>query len=134
MFEQSMFLDSAAGKKAGALAASHTLQTLGLGTLLLIPLVYTDRLNFVPQYLPIVPRLTPDPPAPKRRTYPERTEARAAPRSFQAPARIPQLSTLSPIPDDAPPLNFGINGTSTGAPIPKSGAGASSGIGDNVDS
>ena len=40
MFEQSMLLDSAAGKKAGALAASLTLQTLGLGTLLLIPLVY----------------------------------------------------------------------------------------------
>ncbi len=108
-----MLLDSAAGKKAGALAASLTLQTPGLGTLLLIPLVYTDQLNFVPLFLPVVLRLTPDPPAPERPTHPQRPEARVAPRSFQAPARIPQRSTLSPIPDDAPPLNFGI-----GAPVP----------------
>jgi len=76
MFEQSMLLDSAAGKKAGALAASLTLQTLGLGTLLLIPLVYTDQLNFVPLFLPVVLRLTPDPPAPERPRHPQRPEAR----------------------------------------------------------
>jgi protein TonB len=115
MFEQSTLLDSAAGKKAGALAASLTLQTLGLGTLLLIPLVYTDRLNFVPLYLPVVLRPIPDPPAPERPTHPQRPEARVAPPSFQAPARIPQLSTLSPITDDAPSPDFGI-----GAPLPVS--------------
>jgi protein TonB len=102
-------------KKAGALAASFTLQTLGVGTLLLIPLVYTDRLNFVPPYLPVVLRLSPDPPAQQRPVHPQRHEARVAPPFFQAPARIPQLSTLSPIPDDAPLLNFGI-----GAPVPVS--------------
>jgi hypothetical protein len=33
MFEQSVLLDSSAGKKAGALAAPLTLQALGVGTL-----------------------------------------------------------------------------------------------------
>ena len=47
MFEQSMLLDSAAGKKAGALAASFTMQTLGAVILLLLPLMYTERLPFV---------------------------------------------------------------------------------------
>jgi protein TonB len=115
MFEQSMLLDSAAGKKAGALAASFTLQTLGVGTLLLIPLVYTDRLTFVPLYLPVVLRPISDPLSPERPTHPQRHEARVAPPPFQAPARIPQLSTLSPIPDDAPAPDFGI-----GAPVPVS--------------
>jgi len=41
-----MLLPSASGKKAGALAASLAAQTLAVGTLLLIPLLYTDRLHF----------------------------------------------------------------------------------------
>jgi hypothetical protein len=56
MFEQSMLLDSAAGKKAGALAASFTLQTLGAAIVLLLPLMYTQRPPFVQPWLPLVLR------------------------------------------------------------------------------
>ncbi len=81
-----MLLDSAAGKKAGALAASFTLQTLGVGTLLLIPLVYTDRLNFVPLYLPVVLRPIPDPLSRKG----PRTRNGMKPASRRLPSRHPR--------------------------------------------
>ena len=54
MFEQSMLLDSPPTKKAGALAASLGLQALGLGTMLLLPLIYSNQINFNPPPLPLV--------------------------------------------------------------------------------
>src|SRR5205809_4052809 len=76
MFEQSMLLSSAPGKKAGALAASLAAQSFALGTLLLIPLIYTDRLPFaqlqLPTFLPPPPRpeLPKTEPVLHRRTIP----------------------------------------------------------------
>jgi protein TonB len=112
MFEQSMLLDSAAGKKAGALAASFTMQTLGAVILLLLPLMYTERLRFVQPWLPLVLRPVAEAPPMERPVRPERAVERSTPRVFHAPARVPRLSTLSPIPD-ALSLDFGI-----GAPMP----------------
>ena len=51
MFEQSILLDHAAGKKTGALAMSITLQTLGVSLLILIPLFYGDRLPVVQPFI-----------------------------------------------------------------------------------
>src|SRR5665213_2320667 len=62
MFEQSMLLSSAPGKKAGALAVSLSAQTLAIGTLLLIPLLYTDQLPFAQLQIPTF--LPPPPPRP----------------------------------------------------------------------
>jgi periplasmic protein TonB len=66
MFEQSLLLDPAPGKKAGALAASLTVQSVALGGLLLIPLIYTERLPFsnfdLPTFLPPAPSPPPEEP------------------------------------------------------------------------
>jgi protein TonB len=113
MFEQSMLLDSAPGRKAGALAASFTMQTLGAVILLLLPWMYTERLPFEQPWLPLVLRPVAEAPPMERPVRPERAVERSTPRVFQAPARVPRLSTLSPIPDDALSLDFGI-----GAPMP----------------
>jgi len=110
-----MLLDPVAGNKAGALAVSLTVQTLGVGILLLLPLMYTERLPFVQPSLPLVLRPIREAPTRERPGRSERAVELSTPRVFHAPTRIPQRSTLSPIPDDAPPLNFGI-----GAPVPVS--------------
>jgi protein TonB len=115
MFEQSMLLDSAAGKKAGALAASLTLQTAGLGTLLLLPLIYTGRLPLVQVYSPLVPRITPDPPAPHTPAPAPSARASSVPRVFSAPTRIPPLSTQPSIADDLPAADAAIGLT---VPLP----------------
>ena len=113
MFEQSILLDSAAGKKAGALAASFTLQTLGAAILLLLPLMYTQRLPFVQPWLPLVLRPVAESPPMERLVRAERAVERSTPRVFHAPTRVPRLSTLSPIAGDALSLDFAI-----GAPVP----------------
>ena len=65
MFEQSMLLDDAPSKKAGAVAVSLTVQTVFVGTLVLIPLMYNERLPFLqptpPTYLQITAPLPPAP-------------------------------------------------------------------------
>jgi protein TonB len=109
MFEQSMLLPSAPGKKAGALAASLAAQTLAVGTLLLIPLLYTDRLPFaqlqLPTFLPPAP-----PPAPVK---PEVvSHLRRVPRIWNpltVPRTIPPLNTRPEIIDDTPALLAGID-------------------------
>jgi periplasmic protein TonB len=100
MFEQSMLLSSATGKKAGALAVSLSAQTLAVGMLLLIPLFYTGQLPFVPQQIPtFLPAASPPPvPEPIARTH---TTVRAG-NIFTVPRRIPQLSTQPDIIDNAP--------------------------------
>ena len=59
MFEQSLLLDHAAGKKTGAMAASLTAQTLLVGVLIAVPLIFGDRLPdvrlFIPLSLPLPP-------------------------------------------------------------------------------
>ncbi len=100
MFEQSMLLPSAPGKKAGALAASLAAQTFAVGALLLIPLLYTDRLPFaqfqLPTFLPPTPAPEPMRPEPTRHPRPRIW------RQLMVPTSIPPLSTHPEIIDDAP--------------------------------
>ncbi len=95
-----MLLSSAPGKKAGALAASLSLQTFAVGTLLLIPLFYTDQLPYlqlqIPTFLPAVP------PAPIPETAPRRRTGVRTGNVFRIPARIPPLSTQPDFIDNAP--------------------------------
>src|SRR5689334_332823 len=100
MFEQSMLLPSASGKKAGALAASLAAQTLAVGTLLLIPLLYTDRLPFAQLQLPAFLPRTPAPEPLKPQAAPH---LRRVPRMWNplaSPTTIPPLDTQPEIIDD----------------------------------
>jgi protein TonB len=58
MFEQSITLEPHTGRKAGALAASIGAQILGVGVLLLVPLLYNEVLPLVRPVLPLTPPLT----------------------------------------------------------------------------
>jgi len=112
-----MLLPSAPGKKAGALAASLAAQSLAVGTLLLIPLLYTDRLPFVQLQLPTFLPPTPPPEPVKPQVVPER---RTVPRIWNpltAPTSIPPLNTQPEIIDDAPAPLTSID---TGAFLPPS--------------
>ncbi len=95
-----MLLSSAPGKKAGALAVSLGAQTLAVGTLLLIPLLYTDQLPFVQLQIPTFLPAAPPPPVPEPivQTY---ARVRAG-NVFAAPRRIPPLNTRPDFIDDAP--------------------------------
>jgi protein TonB len=102
MFEQSMLLPSAPGKKAGALAASLAAQTLAVGTLLLIPLLYTDRLPFAQLQLPTFLPPTPAPEPLKPQAAPHLRKAPRVWNPLASPTRIPPLNTQPEIIDDAP--------------------------------
>jgi protein TonB len=106
MFEQSMLLSSAPGKKAGALAVSLSAQTLAVGTLLLIPLLYTDRLPFAPQIPTFFP---PAPPAPIPEHMASRHSTVRAGHVFTMPTRVPPLNTQLDIIDSAPEPLGGID-------------------------
>lgn len=64
MFEQSLLLDHAAAKKTGAMAASITVQTLAVGVMIAIPLIYSDRLPDIPRTISLSLPLPPSPPPP----------------------------------------------------------------------
>jgi protein TonB len=125
MFEQSLLLDHAAGKKTGALAASLTAQTLLVGVLIAIPLIYSDRLPDVRVFIPLSLPLPPPPPAPRHEQAPASSSSS---RSSLAPARIfipRHIADLSQVPDvglvEAPPAfssgtDAGVPG-GTGAPL-----------------
>jgi protein TonB len=108
MFEQSLLLDHAAGKKTGALAASITVQTLAVGVMIAIPLMYSDRLPDVPRLISLsFPPPSPPPPPQPERTPASSSSSRAnsgSTRIYRAPTRI---ADLSQIPDvglvEAPP-------------------------------
>jgi hypothetical protein len=104
MFEQSMLLSSAPGKKAGALAASLAAQSFALGTLLMIPLVYTDRLPFAQLQLPT---FLPPPPRPELPKAEPVLRRRAIPRvwnPYVSPTTIPPLNRQLDLIDNAPGL------------------------------
>jgi periplasmic protein TonB len=108
MFEQSLLLDPAAGKKTGALAASLTLQTLAVGVMIAIPLIYSDRLPEIPRF-PTPTFLAPPPPLPPpvERAVASASPSRANPGPLKV-YRIPRPDvTLSQLPSidtiDAPP-------------------------------
>jgi protein TonB len=115
MFEQSMLLPSAPGKKAGALAVSLAAQTFVVGTLLVIPLLYTDRLPLaqfqLPTFLPPAPPPEPMKPEPAPRHRPRIL------RELVVPASIPPLNTQPEIIDDAPAAPASID---TGVFVPPS--------------
>jgi protein TonB len=100
MFEQSMLLPSAPGKKAGALAVSLAGQTFAVGTLLLIPLLYTDRLPFAQLQLPTFLPPTPAPEPLKPKATPHRRVVANIRNPFIAPTTIPPLNTRPEIIDD----------------------------------
>jgi len=100
MFEQSMLLPSAPGKKAGALAVSLGAQTLAVGTLLLIPLLYTDRLPFA--QLPLPTFLLPTPVPERLKHEPTHHSRPRVWRRLMVPTSIPPLNTQPEIIDDAP--------------------------------
>ena len=115
MFEQSLLLSSAPGKKAGALTASLTTQSLALGTLLLIPLIYTDRLPFAQLQLPT---FLPPPPRPELPKPEPALRRRAIPRvwnPYVSPTTIPPLNPQPDLIDNAPGLPDRID---SGPPIP----------------
>ena len=99
-----MLLSSAPGKKAGALAASLTAQTFALGTLLLIPLIYTDRLPFAQLQLPT---FLPPPPRPELPKPEPALRRRAIPRvwnPYVSPTTIPPLNRQPDLIENAPGL------------------------------
>jgi len=127
MFEQSLLLDHAGAKKTGALAASLTMQTLLIGVLIALPLIYSDRLPDVRLFIPLSLPLPPPPPAPQRATT---AATSSSSRNSLAPRFLPprQIADLSQIPDvglvEAPP-SFG----STAAAVVPGGTGTSPLIG-----
>jgi hypothetical protein len=102
MFEQSMLLSSAPGKKVGALAVSLAGQTLAVGALLLIPLLYTDRLPFAQLQLPTFLPRTPAPEPLKPQATPHRRIVANVRNPFIAPTTIPPLNTQPEIIDYTP--------------------------------
>ena len=115
MFEQSMLLSSAPGKKAGALAVSLGAQTVAIGTLLLIPLLYTDQLPFVRLDLPtFLPTAAPPPPMDKPEAVPRRRTSRTQ-NIFRSPTTIHPLNRLPDIVDDAP---ISLDGIDAGPMVP----------------
>jgi periplasmic protein TonB len=102
MFEQSMLLPSPPGKKAGALAASLAAQTFAVGTLLLIPLLYTDRLPFAQLELPTFLPPTPVPEPVKPQDVPHLRKVPRIWNPLASPTTIPPLNTQPEIIDDTP--------------------------------
>jgi protein TonB len=117
MFEQSLLLHSTSGRKAGAFATSLTMQTAAAGALLLVPLIYTDRLPFVqatlPTFLPPAP-----PPVPKMESVPPSHPPATTVRIFAAPRTVPPLNTQPEIHIDGPAPDFSIHSVDPAAAIP----------------
>jgi protein TonB len=109
MFEQSMLLPSAPGKKAGALAVSLAAQSFAVGTLLLIPLLYTDRLPFAELQLPTFLPPTPAPEPVRREPAPHRRKMPRVWNLLASPTTIPPLNTQPEIIDDSPAPLAGID-------------------------
>jgi protein TonB len=107
MFEQSLLLDHASANKTGALAASLTAQTLAVGLLIAIPLIFSDRLPDVHRSISLSFWDPPPPPAPAhvQRTASSSSRANSAPtKVFTAPIHIVNLSEIRDISVvDAPP-------------------------------
>ncbi len=102
-----MLLSSAPGKKAGALAVSLSAQTLAVGTLLLIPLLYTEQLPFVQMQIPTFLPSAPPAPIPEQ-VVPRHTVIRAG-SVFTMPRHVPPLNTQPGIIDYAPEPLGGID-------------------------
>jgi periplasmic protein TonB len=126
MFEQSMILDHATGKRTGALAVSLTLQAAAVGVLLVIPLLYNESLPDVPRLTSLVFREPPPllPPEPVHATaVPQTTRSSLQPRFVfhldrPAPqATAPVIVNWTAPSFDAGPLAEGPPGNFTIAPL-----------------
>jgi protein TonB len=93
MFEQSILFDQPTGKKAGALAASLTVQVSGVCVLILIPLIYNDRLPDIHVWTPLT---LPSPPAQPAPPPMEPVHA------MRAPNKIPEHVFQLPSPEPRP--------------------------------
>lgn len=107
-----MLLRNTAGKRTGALAASITMQTAVVGVILLIPLLYNDRLPFIAHSIPVnLPARTPPPP-PEPSQHPVASSQApsmlaAAGHEFHLPSRVPTTSpTAATIDIEGPPTNW----------------------------
>ena len=125
MFEQSLLLDHAAAKKTGALAASLTVQTLLVGVLIALPLIYGDRLpdmrRLISLSLPLPP--PPLPPAPEVVATSSSRSSFSQAKSY-VPTHVPKGSPNTAIDIvDAPPslvtgsTDIGVIGGTGGAPL-----------------
>ena len=99
MFEQSILLDGDTGKRTSALFASISAQIVAVGVLLLIPLIYTERLPVarLPFTLPMPVSQPAQPPV--ENVKPEAQPSR--PSIFHMPFRIPArfAPTASALPE-----------------------------------
>ena len=101
MFEQSLLLDHAPAKKTGALAASITVQTLAVGVMIAIPLIYSDRLPILHPHISIDFMPPPPPPAPISErpadSAPSLRPTSGPRKTFAVPTRIVSLSEIPTI-------------------------------------
>ena len=118
MFEQSLLLDHAAGKKTGALAASLTVQTLAVGVMIAIPLLYSDHLPAVPRFISLsLPAPPPPLPPPVETTTTTRTSRPSTSQApvYRPPTRIVPLAEMPTINVTEAPPAFS-NASSEGVP------------------
>jgi protein TonB len=112
MFEQSMLLSNAAGKRTSALAASITMQTAVVGVILLIPLIYNDRLPFIAHAIPVNLPVRIPPPVPEPSQHAVASShapgiVTAASHVFNLPPRVPTTSaTAATIDIEGPPTTW----------------------------
>lgn len=123
MFEQSMLLDTGTGKRSGAVAASLAIQSIAVGVLVMIPLIWGDKLGIARPWLPItMPILRPlEQPEPVKAAHAPATPSNLTiPRVFHAietPRTIPTAPVV--IGDDAmPAAAIGANSTAAGVGEP----------------
>lgn len=90
-----MLPDATLRKNAGALGLSLTLQAVGIGTMLLLPLLYTNRLQFTPLTLPTFTPLTPAPLPESTNTRPPSDPGHSS-LLPQRPVFVPNFTNLSP--------------------------------------
>ncbi len=121
MFEQSLILDHPATKKTGALAASFTAQTLVVGILIAIPLIFSDRLPDVHPFISLSMPLQPQPPEPPRanaaRSASSSRANSASTKVFVVPRHIADLSQIPTVGIVEAPLEFSGGTSSIGDPI-----------------
>jgi protein TonB len=138
MFEQSILLDHQAAKRTGALAASLSMQALAVGGLLLVPLIYNDRMPGLRPFLSLplpLQALSPPPPEPVQRAATTTSTRSSFPvmRAFSLPAPAhPRsdpvvLNGIAPTPDAAPglvgePPGGGFNALPRNVDVPKAQA------------
>lgn len=95
MFEQSILAAESPQRRIQSVAASLTMQTLAVGTVLLIPLIYTSTIGtaqlLTATFLPMQP---PPPPPPIETEIRRRPLSRRATNPFQVPTSIPPLTRV----------------------------------------